>query len=60
LAAAHEDDILSGLNHDQRAQLTTLLELIAAQQGLTPGVHPGYRQLSHGRHTSPDPTAAEK
>jgi DNA-binding MarR family transcriptional regulator len=60
LAAAHEDDICSALDDDQRAQLTTLLELIADQQGLTPGVHPGYRQLSHGRRTSPDPAAAEK
>lgn len=43
LASTHEDDICSALHHDQRAQLTELLELIANKQGLTPGVHPGYR-----------------
>jgi DNA-binding MarR family transcriptional regulator len=43
LASAHEDDICSALDQDKRAQLTELLELIAEKQGLTPGVHPGYR-----------------
>jgi DNA-binding MarR family transcriptional regulator len=56
LAAAHDDDICSALDHDQRAQLTTLLELIADQQGLTPGVHPGYRRPAreHTRSRQPD------
>jgi DNA-binding MarR family transcriptional regulator len=44
LGSAHEDEILGGLNDTQRRQLARLLETIAAQQGLTPGVHPGYRQ----------------
>ncbi|MFF0248964.1 MarR family winged helix-turn-helix transcriptional regulator [Streptosporangium sandarakinum] len=43
LGKAHEDDICAALDHAQRAQLTELLEAIAAQQQLTPGVHPGYR-----------------
>ncbi|MGI5159057.1 MarR family winged helix-turn-helix transcriptional regulator [Microbispora sp. CA-102843] len=43
LGKAHEDDICAALDHAQRAQLTELLEAIAAQQKLTPGVHPGYR-----------------
>ncbi|GAA1140895.1 DNA-binding MarR family transcriptional regulator [Kitasatospora gansuensis] len=43
-AATHEDTLLAALDPAQRAQLTQLLELIAAQQELTPGVHPGYRQ----------------
>jgi DNA-binding MarR family transcriptional regulator len=43
VAFAHEEDICSALDHGQRAQLTELLELIAGKQGLTPGVHPGYR-----------------
>ena len=30
---------------DELATLVTLCEKIAAQQGLTPGVHPGYRTL---------------
>jgi DNA-binding MarR family transcriptional regulator len=50
LATAHDDDICSALDDDERAQLTALLELIADQQGLTPGVHPGYRELS-GKET---------
>ncbi|WP_067135925.1 MarR family winged helix-turn-helix transcriptional regulator [Microtetraspora malaysiensis] len=44
LATAHEDEICAALDDDQRAQLTGLLEAIAAQQGLTAGVHPGFRK----------------
>lgn len=51
IAAAHEDDILSALDDDQRDRLTELLGLVAAQQGLTPGVHPGYRNLPDGRRS---------
>jgi DNA-binding MarR family transcriptional regulator len=46
--AAHEDDICAGLEPAQRGQLRELLELIAARQGLTAGVHPGYRQAGPG------------
>ncbi|MCX5211612.1 MarR family winged helix-turn-helix transcriptional regulator [Kitasatospora sp. NBC_00240] len=51
IAAAHEDDILSALDDDQRARLTELLGLVVAQQGLTPGVHPGYRNLPGGQRS---------
>ncbi|KQC37743.1 MarR family winged helix-turn-helix transcriptional regulator [Frankia sp. ACN1ag] len=44
LAAAHEDEICAALDDAQRAHLSSLLAAIAAQQGLTPGVHPGYQQ----------------
>ncbi|MBW5484197.1 MarR family transcriptional regulator [Streptomyces bambusae] len=44
-AAAHEDDLLAALDPAQRAQLLDLLERVATQQELTPGVHPGYRTL---------------
>jgi DNA-binding MarR family transcriptional regulator len=44
VGAAHEEEICSGLEPDERTQLHDLLERIAARQGLTPGVHPGYRQ----------------
>ncbi|MGV9329368.1 MarR family winged helix-turn-helix transcriptional regulator [Streptosporangium sandarakinum] len=37
LGKAHEDDICAALDDARRAQLTELLEAIAAQQGLTPG-----------------------
>ncbi|MFI6921203.1 MarR family winged helix-turn-helix transcriptional regulator [Nonomuraea spiralis] len=43
-AMAHEADLTSCLSPDQRGQLLTLLELVADDQGLTPGVHPGYRR----------------
>ncbi|MBW4718065.1 MarR family winged helix-turn-helix transcriptional regulator [Saccharothrix obliqua] len=42
-ATAHEDDICAGLDAEQRVRLTELLRVVAANQGLTPGVHPGYR-----------------
>lgn len=45
LARGHECDITATLSDDERRQLGTLLTRIAAAQGLTPGVHPGYRQL---------------
>lgn len=44
LGSAHENEICAALDDDQRAQLIELLEAVAAQQNLTPGVHPGYRQ----------------
>lgn len=48
VGAAHEDDICAGLDADERARLGELLERIAARQGLTAGVHPGYRQPGGG------------
>ena len=44
--AAHEDDICAALTEAERAQLAALLGRIAEQQGLIPGLHPGYQQLS--------------
>jgi DNA-binding MarR family transcriptional regulator len=44
IGSAHEDDICAALDDTQHAQLIGLLEAIAAQQGLTPRVHPGYGQ----------------
>ncbi|GAA3004946.1 MarR family winged helix-turn-helix transcriptional regulator [Kitasatospora albolonga] len=43
VATVHEADLLAALTPDQRALLSDLLTLVADQQGLTPGVHPGYR-----------------
>lgn len=45
IAREHDDAILAALNAHEREQLNALLGRIAAQQGLTPGVHPGYRRL---------------
>lgn len=49
IAAAHEDDICAALSAPERAFLNQLLTRIAEQQGLTPGVHPGYRS-QQSRH----------
>jgi DNA-binding MarR family transcriptional regulator len=45
IARDHDDAICAALNPDERQQLSSLLCRIADQQGLTPGVHPGYRWL---------------
>ena len=44
VGAEHEDEICAGLDAAERAQLGELLERIAAGQGLSAGIHPGYRQ----------------
>lgn len=46
LARAHDDDLCQSLDETDRGQLAVLLGRIAEQQGLTPGVHPGYRHLN--------------
>jgi DNA-binding MarR family transcriptional regulator len=45
LAAEHEDSLCAALSKPERAQLAELCRRIADEQGLTPGVHPGFRQL---------------
>ena len=42
---AHDDDICASLSDKERQTLLKLLTRIADDQGLTPGVHPGYRTL---------------
>jgi DNA-binding MarR family transcriptional regulator len=39
----HENDICAALDPADRTRLNELLERVAAQQGLTVGVHPGYQ-----------------
>jgi DNA-binding MarR family transcriptional regulator len=48
IAREHDRDITAALTPDERRQLATLLRKISDQQGLTPGVHPGYGSL-HGQ-----------
>jgi DNA-binding MarR family transcriptional regulator len=48
-AAAHEQHLCQALSPDEHQQLTGLLRRLAEQQGLTPGVHPGYRSLRTDR-----------
>lgn len=45
VAAAHDATVLAALSPDERATLHALLSRVAADRGLTPGVHPGYRTL---------------
>jgi DNA-binding MarR family transcriptional regulator len=45
IAAEHERSLCAALSETEKNQLTELCARIAAQQGLTPGVHPGYRQI---------------
>ncbi|GAA2636067.1 hypothetical protein GCM10010399_81190 [Dactylosporangium fulvum] len=59
IAAAHDDDICAALDPDERSQLAGLLQRIADQQGLTPGVHPGYRQTGGHRKKQSDKGAED-
>ena len=52
VAREHQDALLAALNSDERGSLTALLQKIAGDQGLTPGVHPGYRRLGKGEAAS--------
>jgi DNA-binding MarR family transcriptional regulator len=42
----HDAEITGSLSVEERRTLVALLQRIADDQGLTPGVHPGYRQLA--------------
>ena len=48
-AEEHEQLTCAALSPDERVQLTGLLRRMAEEQGLAPGVHPGYRALRPGR-----------
>jgi DNA-binding MarR family transcriptional regulator len=41
----HQQALLAALNEDEQRDLAVLLRRIADQQGLAPGVHPGYVRL---------------
>ncbi len=45
LAAEHENELCRALNLEERRTLAALCRTIAADQGLAPNVHPGYRRL---------------
>jgi DNA-binding MarR family transcriptional regulator len=44
----HIDSLCASLTAAEREQLGELLQKIATEQGLSPGVHPGYRRLRPG------------
>jgi DNA-binding MarR family transcriptional regulator len=45
IAREHQDSLCGALSPVEQATLSELLSRIAEEQGLTPGVHPGYKQL---------------
>ncbi|HEX4810393.1 MAG TPA: MarR family transcriptional regulator [Bryobacteraceae bacterium] len=45
VARQHQDALCASLTEDERGKLAELLQKIADEQGLAPGVHPGYRRL---------------
>ena len=45
IAHQHQEALCAGLTHGERETLAELLQKIVKQQGLTPGVHPGYRRI---------------
>lgn len=49
IALEHERSLCTALDEKERATLAELCARIGRQQGLTPGVHPGYRQLGGKR-----------
>ena len=49
VAREHQDALLSALSTQERAELATLLQKVADQQGLTRGVHPGYQRLGRAK-----------
>jgi DNA-binding MarR family transcriptional regulator len=45
LSLVIQDDLCTALDKDEYELLVSLLTRIAAQQKITPGVHPGYRRM---------------
>jgi DNA-binding MarR family transcriptional regulator len=45
VSRAHQESICAALDASERAQLEGFLTRIAAEQGLAPGIHPGYRKF---------------
>jgi DNA-binding MarR family transcriptional regulator len=53
VAQEHDKAICGALTAEEKQQLTALLARIADQQGLSPGVHPGYRSLGRKQPQEP-------
>jgi DNA-binding MarR family transcriptional regulator len=45
IAREHQRVLLAALSEEERRQLQGLLERVAAEQGLSPGIHPGYKMM---------------
>lgn len=48
VAREHQEALLASISAEERGQLTAMLHRIADAQGLTRGVHPGYKKLHKG------------
>ncbi len=48
VAREHQDALLASISGEERGLLTAMLHRIADAQGLTRGVHPGYKRLEKG------------
>ena len=58
VAREHQDALLSALNSEERDRLASLLLRVADQQGLRPGVHPGFSRLrTESRRKSESPAS---
>ena len=44
-AREHQNELLAALNEAERAALADMMSRIAAREGLSEGVHPGYARL---------------
>jgi DNA-binding MarR family transcriptional regulator len=44
VARQHERAVTAAIDDEERAELAAVLRRLADEQGLTPGVHPGYRR----------------
>lgn len=51
IAKEHQDSLLAPLSKEEREQLVDILQRIADDQGLSPGVHPGFSRI--GRRGRP-------
>jgi DNA-binding MarR family transcriptional regulator len=59
-ARVHNEMMCEGLDTGEREQLGALLDKISAAQGLTPGVHPGYRDIGKAESGNPCETQHPK
>ena len=50
----HTESLCASLTAAEREQLGELLQKIATEQGLSPGVHPGYRRMRPGTEAAKD------
>ncbi|HEX2341845.1 MAG TPA: MarR family transcriptional regulator [Vicinamibacterales bacterium] len=52
VARDHQDALLASLSAEERDRLASLLRRVADQQGLRPGVHPGFSRLRPERRAT--------